>query len=719
MENSKPSPVVATPQFPSENGSKGAATPAAGVHAISAVTAAEKDLLRFTPTTCLENHSPDADHRISRDLLINRLNFTHFQDDCIQVHFVHRRYHHHLLVPAIPQPCLGSELECIWAHPAEMSTVLRSFDLDYILVPRGRRFIHAVPAVVAIDVEKVRLELPAVSREISHRKVERQPCRDISVRALQNASEFGGRLLDFNAFSFRVELNAVPPQRFDWIDPKLPLNVFLCGGSATFFSGDCNITRSTQGESVRSYVLEPLKQEIHRFQKAEIRSQRQELTPSPNLLFRHPLTGRRVDLKVIDLSGSGFATEEDEHAAVLMPGLILPEVELWFANSFKLTCSVQVVSRNLLGRKADSRIVRCGLSLMDMPAQDHVKLLAMLHQSKDRNAYICNELDLEALWDFLFETGFIYPDKYAMIHTKKKEVKDTYEKLYTRNPQIARHFVYQDNGVILGHVAMLRFWQNTWLIHHHAARKTALNKAGLRVLDQISRFTHDTLRFPSLHMDHLACYYRPQNRFPHRVFGGFAQHLKDPKMCSIDPFAYMRIRNLPQTETTLPAGWRLLPVVDRDVVDLNDYYSESSGGLMLKALDLEPDSWRVDSLSEDYRRAGLKRDRYLLALRHGQRLKAFIIANVSETGLNLSDLTTCLQAIITDPEGLDPDIFMRSLHLASQLAGLEEMVALVSPPTYPQKHDLPIDKTYILWIVNTSGADQAYLKYLGRLTRYL
>ncbi|MFO7709398.1 MAG: hypothetical protein R6V84_14610 [Desulfobacterales bacterium] len=717
MENSRPPLVAVGSQTPSENA--GAGAPATGVHAIAGVTAEEKNLLRATPDSPSDKPSPDADHKVSRELLINRLNFIHFQDDCIQIHFVHRRYDRRLLISAIPQPCFGSQLECRWAHPAEMSAVLQSFDLDYILVPRGRRFVHAVPAVVAIDAERVRLELPAVGREISHRKVERQACRNISVRALQNAFEFQGRLLDFNAFSFRVELNAPPPQRFEWIDPKLPLNMVFNDGTATLFSGDCKITRSTQGESVRNYVLEPIKQEIHRFQKAEIRSQRQELTPSPNLVLRHPLTGRRVDLKVIDLSGSGFAVEEDEHAAVLMPGLILPEVELWFANSFKLTCSVQVVSRNLLQRKAGSRIVRCGLALMDMPAQDHVKLLAMLHQSKDRNAYICNELDLEALWDFLFETGFIYPEKYALIHKKKKEIKDTYEKLYTRNPQIARHFVYQDNGVILGHVAMIRFWQNTWLIHHHAARKTALNKAGLRVLDQISRFTHDTLRFRSLHMDHLACYYRPQNRFPHRVFGGFTQHLKDPKMCSIDPFAYMSLSHLPLTKKALPAGWQLMPVVDRDVVDLNDYYSESSGGLMLKALDLEPAGWRMDSLSEDYRRAGLKRDRRLLALSYRRRLKAFIIVNVSEIGLNLSDLTTCLQAIITDAEGLAPDILIRSLRLASQTAGLDEMVALVYPAAYPQKHGLPIDKMYNLWIVNTFGADQAYLKYLGRLTRYI
>ena len=73
----------------------------------------------------------------------------------------------------------------------------------------------------------------------------------------------------------------------------------------------------------------------------------------------------------------------------------------------------------------------------------------MLHQVQNRNSYVCNDLDLDALWDFLFETGFIYPKKYALIHANKEQIKQTYQKLYTRSPEIARHFVYQENGVSL------------------------------------------------------------------------------------------------------------------------------------------------------------------------------------------------------------------------------------------------------------------------------
>jgi hypothetical protein len=683
------------------------------------VTLQEKQLL--TDSSVLKNdvNNVGIHRKVPRELLVNRLNLTHFQDDCIQVCFTHRRCDRSLLVQAFPQPSLDGVLECRWAHSAEMTAVLQSFDFAYILVRRGQRFIQAFPAVIEINTEGARLALPDVSHEVCHRKVERQRCRGITVGVIQDSVSFAGQLLDFNAFSFRIELEATPPQSFEWIETDLPVNVVLFRDAQTFFSGECRITRSAEGAGIRSYVMEPLKQEIHRYEKAEIRSQRQELTPSPNLIFQHPLTGRRVDLKVIDLSGSGFSVEEDEHAAVLMPGLILPEVELWFANSFKLTCCVQVVFRRTPDSEGTARVVRCGLALMDMPAPDHVKLLAMLHQSKDRNAYICNELDLEALWDFLFETGFIYPTKYALIHKDKERIKETYEKLYTRNPQIARHFVYQRNGLILGHMAMIRFWQNTWLIHHHAARKSALNKAGLAVLNQISQFTHDTFRFRSLHMDFLVCYYRPQNKFPHRIFGGFAQSLKNPKACSIDPFAYLQLPGLSEAGATLPDGWQLLPATDKDLSDLNDFYNRISGGLMLKAFDLEPNNWQNDAVEREYAELGFKRKRRLYAVTHHGRLKALMVASASDLGLNLSDLTHCIHAFVLDREGLAPGIFTTCLQLAARSAGIDHVVALVYPEAYPRENAMPIDKTYHLWAFHVYGAGQAYLKYLSRLTRHL
>jgi hypothetical protein len=266
---------------------------------------------------------------------------------------------------------------------------------------------------------------------------------------------------------------------------------------------------------------------------------------------------------------------------------------------------------------------------------------------------------------------------------------------------------------------MIRFWQNTWLIHHHAARKSALNTAGLAVLNQISFFTHDTFRLRSLHLDYLACYYRPQNKFPRRVFGGFAQSIENPKACSIDSFAYMHLPRLSEAYATLPEGWQLAPAAKRDLGELNDFYNHISGGLMLKAFDLEPHTWQNDDLEREYENLGFKRKRRLFAVMHHGRLKALMIASVSDLGLNLSDLTHCVQAIILDPEGFTPDIFIASVQLSARSVSMEDVVVLVYPEAYPTENSLPVEKAYNLWTFHVPGAGQDYLKYLSRLTRYL
>jgi hypothetical protein len=657
-----------------------------------------------------------AGRKITRDFLVNRLNLINFQDGCIQARFVHREYGQDLLVQALPQPCCGAELVCAWPEGSDIDRLLRTYTLQDLLVPRGEKFIRSTPTVIAIDSEGMRLLLPDVSVEVSQRRVERRICRGISVTLIQNSSTFGGTLLDFSAFSFRVNLAATAPQRFGWIDASAPVNIIFYSGNQTLYSGECKILRQTQGTAARSYVLEPLQQEIHRYRRAEIRSQRQRLNPSPNLIGRHPLTGRRVDLKVVDLSGSGFSVEEDPQTAVLLPGLILPGIELQFANSFKLTCSAQVVFRKEVAHK-DARRIRCGLALIDMPAQDHIKLLALLHQGRDGNSYICNNLDLDALWDFLFETGFIYPSKYAKIQKNKRKVRETYEKLYTRSPNIARHFVYQDSGVILGHMAMIRYWANTWLIHHHAARKTALNKAGLLVLDQIGRFTHESFRLSALHMDYLVCYYRPQNKFPHKIFGGFAQHVDNPKGCSIDPFAY--VSSWKSGEATLPESWSLSAATPQDKEELASYYEHVSGGLMLKAMDLGPGANTDDEIDREFRDHGFRRERRMLALKQEGRLKAFLVASVSDIGLNLSDLTNCIHVVAVDARGLTQAVLGAVLQRVCGLTGQEDVPALVYPAACAQEAGLAIDKIYNFWAFDIYGEGQAYAKYLSRITKYV
>jgi hypothetical protein len=676
-------------------------------------------VLSVIPRTPADNdHEHPAGKAVSRQQLINILNYINFQDGSVQIYFRHPKYDKTVSLDAWPQPCLGDLLDCQWKADSDIHHVLTTYRFESLSITKGQKLLHVDAEVIRVDESGICLLLPDTCHEVSARRIKRYRCAGIRVQFIQNSSVFWGELLDFNALSFRVELTVAPPQTFEWIDPEQPVNLILSDQKEILYSGECQILRQARGQKTKSFVLTPLKLEIHRFKQKEFRSSRHELMPAPNLVFTHPFTNHRVDLKIIDLSGSGFSVEENENTAVLLPGMILPEVELRFANSFSVKCRSQVVYRKVFQDDVRGNWVKCGLALLDMNIQDHVNLVALLQQAKNRNAYICNAVDMDALWDFFFETGFIYPGKYAFIQKNKQAIKDTYQKLYTRSPHIARHFIYQEKGRILGHMAMLRFYENTWLIHHHAARKSSVNKAGLVVLDQIGRMGNDSHRLHSVHMKYLMCYYRPENKFPRRVFGGAAESINDLKGCSVDGFAYLHSQHSSESREPMPASWQLAPAKPDDISELENFYTYHSDGLMLKALDLNTEIPEVDELSSEYHKLGLRRERRLFAVREDGALKAIFMINLSDLGLNLSDLTNCIKIFVLDTDNFPVERLKQSIAQALGIIQREEMPILLFPVFYADQQGLHYEKIYNLWAFSMQYSD-AYFRYLKRLLRFV
>jgi hypothetical protein len=422
-----------------------------------------------------------------------------------------------------------------------------------------------------------------------------------------------------------------------------------------------------------------------------------------------------VNLNVVDLSGSGFSVEEDRSNAVLLPGMIIPELELNFASNFSVKCKTQAVYRQLMGEEKDSNWVKCGIAILDMSIEDHGRLSALLHHAKDDHFYFCNKVDMDALWNFFFDSGFIYPKKYVFLEANKEKIKAVYKKLYTQNQKIARHFIYQDKDRILGHLAMIRFYENTWLIHHHAADRSFSLKAGIAVLDQIGRFINDSHNFYSIRMNYAFCYFRPENRFPKRVFGGVFKNISDPKGCSLDAFAYFHCRKTLNDESGLERPWDLMEAQPEDLLELRNFYEFSSGGIMLDAMELnEGDA--IDELSAKYQQLGLRREKHVFSLKRGGKLKAVAIIDISDVGLNLADLTSNIKIIVVDSSELTKDILYSALSQISEKFEQDEIPVLVYPVSYVEKNSIPYEKLYYLWTLNMQYTDH-YFKCLNEVIK--
>jgi hypothetical protein len=655
--------------------------------------------------------------RLSMDYLINKLNFINFQNGTIQVVLSHRRFERALTAKARPLPCCDAQLQCEWIEPEKIASLLENYQFTSFFVDDGATALRVEARVLKMDANGLEVELPEACWEISNRREARVNCDSIPIQVIQHSMLFRGALLEFSTGSFLVELDINPPQTFQCLDLEKALNLIVYDGGDLIYSGDFTILKHDNGRRRRRFVLEPQLQSIHRYHPKTYRSKRLKLKPTPNIVFQHPLTRQTVNLKVQDLSGSGLSVLEGVGNSLLLPGMMLPDVELIFADSLTIRFKAQVLYRNLSDGDEDDCEISNGLAIIDMESNEHLKLLSLLHQADNKNSYINTRVEMDALWDFFFETGFIYPKKYAYIQANKEKIKETYWKLYTQNPTIARHFIYQAKGRIMAHMAMVRLYENAWLIHHHAARKRSMIRAGLTVLNQIGCFTYDSHRLYSMHMKYLMCYFRPENHFPHSVFGGFNRYAKDQQGCSVDEFAYGHLSADTEVFEILPPEWEMTECNESDLQELGHWYQHFSGGLMLDCLDLDPETFKSQDLIDEYRQHGFAKERVLLALRRNGRLCACIIIHRSNIGLNLSDLTNCVKVLIVDELGIDRSILenaLRRIFRDYQLSS--DMPVLLYPVETVEKLKMRVEKKYCLWILNTRYSDK-YFKFIERMFR--
>jgi hypothetical protein len=664
--------------------------------------------IRLQSVPAAEGRVPDPGKTVAKSHLVNRLNYLNFQEQTVLVSLRHLLYdsaENAIFLRAQPLPCAGERLDLVWAEIPGLRELLKTHRFDYLLIPDGKKYLLVNSEVIAMDESGLSLILPVTCHEFQARSIKRHAAAGVNVQIVQHAALLAGELVDFTPVSLRVTGGPVPPATFEWFNPETNLNVRLLKDGTVIYSGAFELIWQGSNEKSGSMVLRQVHNNIRRFKNKRYRNMRQELVPSPNIVFEHPVVGKRVNLKVADLSGTGFAVEESESESVLMAGMILPDVSITFAQGFSVNCTVQVVSRT--PGSPGENAVRCGVAILDMDIRDHVKLLSMLHQVANMRSYVGTEVDMDDLWDFFFETGFIYPGKYAHFQANKEEIKRTYARLYGGSPQIARHFIYQDRGAILGHLAMVRFYDNSWLIHHHAARKSVTIKAGLAVLDQVGQYLNELENYTFAHLRYVYCYYRPDNKFPHRVFGGFAKG-RNRQVCSEDRFAYSHHHGATE-ERALPEGWELVRSSNFDLNELGSFYRYTSGGLLVRAFDLQPGKAEQDEVSAEYRALGFRKEKYCYSLRREGALKAFILVNCTDAGFNMADLTNCVTLLLLD-DGVPRELVELALDRVSAHYEGHEMPVLTYPLSYAEKQSLAYDKIYTLWILDLKYSDD-YFQY--------
>jgi len=649
-------------------------------------------------------------HQVNQEALKNRLNHLNFMGRPILVQLRHPNYKESILVEAYPGPCLGREITCRWSEHL-FTNKPEDYQFLNLVIDDGKYLILVPGLLQEINTNCLIIELPQTSYAVGQRRARRYGCHDTVVELHQSGFLARGRLLDFNPLGFRVRVRPAVSSSFQWFNTDAPVIVHLRHDQDIFFSGLCHCIRQEGNLAEREIVLAPAEEKITRFKKNKSRNPRQHLVPSPTLIFTHPFLKKTVQLEVSDISTSGFSVYEKADEGFLMQGMIIPELTIDFAGSSSMKCVVQVIYR----LDEEKKGIRWGLAILDMDITGYSRLTHILANAQDPHSHISTKVDMDALWEFLFDSGFIYPTKYRLIQSHQKDYKETYRKLYQENPEIAKHFTYQENGRIWGHLSMVRAYKKTWMIHHHAARPNERKRAGFMVLKQTMHYLNDMHRLPSAEMDYVMAYFRPESEFPVRVFGGFAEELKNPRGCSMDLFSYLPHPTL-SLGRKLPEGWLLQESSGPDLWEFSRFYQHQSGGLLLDILGAPEKSSSDETIEKFYDRLGFIRRWKLFSLTHEGVLNAVLIMNQSDVGLNLSELLNGIQILVTNPQALPWDILSLAIGQLTPFYKMDKVPILIYPIEYVAARGIPYEKQYQLWILNVQHGPE-YMEYMRRKFR--
>ena len=192
--------------------------------------------------------------------------------------------------------------------------------------------------------------------------------------------------------------------------------------------------------------------------------------------------------------------------------------------------------------------------------------------------------------------------------------------------------------------------------------------------------------------------------------------LGNPKWCSVDAFACLGFRFGDGPSVKSDCGWTLDVATAEDVSELVSFYECSSGGLAMKALDIEQETTETNTIDGEFAKLGLKREKALFSLKKGASLKAVLLAVVSDIGLNMSGLTNCVHLLVTDPEELTTDVLYRHLDLLSPHYSESEIPILMYPASFAEDRSIPYEKIYNLWAFDTRHTGRFY-EYMGRILR--
>jgi hypothetical protein len=419
-----------------------------------------------------------------------------------------------------------------------------------------------------------------------------------------------------------------------------------------------------------------------------------------------PFTGRLTARRAVNITASGAAFAISGDDELLPIGTRIPRLTLRFPDGTELSCPASV--RTLVSGKDPSEAI-CGVEFTGLTRSERARLADSIVNAARPELRDGTGADFQSLWDFFLDTRFLYPEKLAKIDIPA--VRSTMTGLLAESNDVLKTSLFVKDGRIEGHASGVHTYRKTWSLQHLAARVTGkstmtrgrlLNLAVIEYLEQL----------PDI--EWIKIWYRPTNRWPARVFGGYANKLADPALSHHKTFGYA------VSETNVPftpdPGVSVRTAIPADHSRIEAYFVASRDAVLLRSDDLTSPHLLLGELSKLYGEVGLERRREVLVAEKNGSFAGFALLEVSSPGLNFSELTNTFRVFVPESDERTRRVLVARARERYRELGFKRAIGLTDATDQDafQIHGFEKLKEYACWTWHRSEC-QGFLKHVLKL----
>ena len=440
--------------------------------------------------------------------------------------------------------------------------------------------------------------------------------------------------------------------------------------------------------------------------KNERRSERVEMYHRNDAFieFDHPFVKTKVSAYVSDLSNSGLSIMLEPGNHVLVQGLVINKATLQLPLRPRVSVSLKIkrITQTVKDQKLKTRV---SIEFLDItPALDKELTACVQHSVSDNLSYARGE-DYNDIWEFYFDTGFIYENKRRQIQGYSEKIRETNKKLIFSETPLLKKVVYRTDGKIIANGTAIKAFDNTLLLQHLQSLKSHSGEAAKNIIRGMTTFFLD-LQANRQVGNHFVCtYYRPNNMFPSLVFGDTADLIGDEEKCWKEEYLFC-LQTHPNLEFNEIPGITCREANATDKARFEELIIRSGDIRLLRLESLTREKITNLDITKQYNELGLYRYRKLFVAENLQDGSlCYAICSYASPGMNLSELTNSVKFIFnTENHNKQKLLINQITKLISESYEKTEM----SDPVFLVKPNQAIpegfknEKSYILWALDLS-----------------